>query len=48
MHPIWHAILMEPVGWLAIGGSIVMVTIVLGVAWYVRGKVREDESRRPR
>jgi uncharacterized membrane protein len=37
---------MEPVGWLAIGGSIVMVGIILTVAAYVRNKVREDERRR--
>ena len=47
MHPIWHAILLEPVGWLAIGGSIVMVGIALGVAVYVRGKVRDEERRPP-
>ncbi|HET6555106.1 MAG TPA: hypothetical protein VFG49_16395 [Dyella sp.] len=48
MHPIWHAILMEPVGWLAIGGSIVMVTVGIAVACYVRRKVREEEVSRPR
>ncbi|WP_157971306.1 hypothetical protein [Dyella sp. C9] len=48
MHPVWHAILLEPVGWLAIGGSIVMVGIILSVGLYVRAKVREGEPRRHR
>jgi hypothetical protein len=47
MHPIWHAILFEPVGWLAIGGSVIMVGIALTVGLYVRSKVREEERRPP-
>jgi protein-S-isoprenylcysteine O-methyltransferase Ste14 len=46
MHPVWHAILMEPVGWLAIGGIIIMVSTGLAVALYVRHKVREEERHR--
>ncbi|WP_158543499.1 hypothetical protein [Dyella solisilvae] len=46
MHPVWHAILLEPVGWLAIGGSVVMVGIILAVGCYVRCKVREEERSR--
>ena len=34
MHPILREILMEPVGWLAIGGSIVMVGIAFAVATF--------------
>ena len=48
MHPVLREILMEPVGWLAIGGSIVMVGIAFAVAMFVRKKVREEEKRPPR
>ena len=46
MHPILHAILLEPVGWLAIGGSIIMVATGIAVGLFVRGKVREQERER--
>jgi hypothetical protein len=36
---------MEPVGWLAIGGSIIMVACGLWVAIYVGRKVREEEKQ---
>jgi len=45
MHPILREILMEPVGWLAIGGSIVTVGIGAFVALFVRRKMREDEKK---
>jgi len=48
MHPILREILLEPVGWLAIGGSIVMVGISVFVALFVRRKVREEEKKRQR
>ncbi len=48
MHPILREILLEPVGWLAIGGSIVMVGISVFVALFVRRKVREEEKTRQR
>ena len=48
MHPVLREILMEPVGWLAIGGSIVMVGISVFVALFVRRKVREEEKKRQR
>jgi hypothetical protein len=48
MHPILREILMEPVGWLAIGGSIIMVGISVFVALFVRRKVREEEKKRQR
>ena len=48
MHPVLREILMEPVGWLAIGGSIVMVGLAFAVAMFVRKKVREEEKRPPR
>jgi hypothetical protein len=37
-------ILLEPVGWLAIGGSILMVAITIGVGIFVRNKVRAEEK----
>ena len=46
MHPILREILLEPVGWLAIGGSILMVGISIFVALFVRRKVREEEKKR--
>ena len=48
MHPVLREILMEPVGWLAIGGSIIMVGISVFVALFVRRKVREEEKKRQR
>ena len=48
MHPILREILMEPVGWLAIGGSIIMVGISVFVALFVRRKAREEEKKRQR
>jgi protein-S-isoprenylcysteine O-methyltransferase Ste14 len=48
MHPILREIFMEPVGWLAIGGSIVMMGISVFVALFVRRKVREEEKKRQR
>lgn len=43
MHPVLREILLEPVGWLAIGGSVVMVSIAVVVALFVRRKMREEE-----
>lgn len=46
MHPILHAILLEPVGWLSIGGSIIMVATGIAVGLFVRRKVREQEREK--
>ncbi|HZX77310.1 hypothetical protein [Lysobacter sp.] len=40
MHPILREIFLEPVGWLAIGGSLVMLILGLALGVYVRCKVR--------
>ncbi len=48
MHPILREIFMEPVGWLSIGGSIVMVGISVFVAMFVRRKIREEEKKKLR
>lgn len=44
MHPILREILLEPVGWLAIGGSLVMFGLGIALAVYVHRKVRESEG----
>ncbi len=46
MHPILHAVLLEPVGWLAIGGSLIMVGTGIAVGLFVRSKVREQEREK--
>jgi protein-S-isoprenylcysteine O-methyltransferase Ste14 len=46
MHPILHAILLEPVGWLAMGGSLIMVGTGIAVGLFVRNKVREQEREK--
>jgi hypothetical protein len=46
MHPILREILLEPVGWLAIGGSLVMFGIGIWVSLFLRKKMREEERRR--
>ena len=40
MHPILVEILAKPVGWLAIGGSIVMVGVGVVFALFLRAKIR--------
>lgn len=40
MHPILREILLEPVGWLAIGGSLVMFGLGIALAVFIRRKVR--------
>lgn len=46
MHPILREILLEPVGWLAIGGSLMMFGIGIWVSLFLRKKMREEERRR--
>lgn len=48
MHPILREILLEPVGWLAIGGSLVMFGIGIWVAVFLHRRMREDERNRKR
>lgn len=43
MHPILTEILTRPVGWLAIGGSIIMVGVGITMFLFVRKKIREEE-----
>lgn len=45
MHPIWVELLTKPVGWLSLGGSIfLLVMIPLGIHWFIRKQIREDEG----
>lgn len=43
MHPILREIFLEPVGWLAIGGSLVMVGLGVALQLYLRKKIKEEE-----
>lgn len=43
MHPILTEIFTRPVGWLAIGGSVVMAGVGLFLFLFVRARVREEE-----
>lgn len=43
MHPVLSEIFTKPVGWLAIGGSILMVGAGLYIWNFVRRKVAEEE-----
>ncbi len=45
MHPILREIFLEPVGWLAIGGSLVMFAIGIATAVFIRRRVREQEKQ---
>lgn len=40
VHPILREILLEPVGWLAIGGSLVMFGLGIALAVFIRRKIR--------
>jgi protein-S-isoprenylcysteine O-methyltransferase Ste14 len=46
MHPILVEILTRPVGWLAIGGSLVMVGVGLFLFLFVRKQVQDEERHR--
>ena len=46
MHPILVEILTRPVGWLAIGGSLVMVCVGLFLFLFVRKQVQDEERHR--
>ncbi len=46
MHPILVEILTRPVGWLAIGGSLVMVGVGVFLFLFVRRQVQAEERER--
>lgn len=43
MHPILMDIFTRPVGWLAIGGSLVMVGVGVTLFLFVRRKILDEE-----
>ena len=43
MHPILMDIFTRPVGWLAIGGSLLLVGVGVPSFLFVRRKIREEE-----
>lgn len=45
MHPVFVEIFTRPVGWLAIGGSLIMVGVGLALFLFVRKQVQSEERR---
>ena len=45
MHPVFVEILTRPVGWLAIGGSLIMVGVGLALFLFVRKQVQSEERK---
>ena len=45
MHPVIVEIFTRPVGWLAIGGSLIMVGVGLALFLFVRKQVQSEERR---
>lgn len=46
MHPVLVEMLSKPVGWLTIGGGLIMLGIAVGFAVFVRRKMREEARGR--
>lgn len=46
MHPVLVEILTRPVGWLAIGGSLIMVGVGVALFLFVRKQVQAEERER--
>lgn len=49
MHPVLVELLARPVGWLLIGGTLIMLGIGIGVPLFIRSRERaeaEDAKRR--
>lgn len=46
MHPILSEIFTKPVGWLAIGGSLVMFGTGVYLWYFMRRKIAEEERQR--
>ena len=45
MHPVIVEIFTRPVGWLAIGGSLIMVGVGLALFLFVRKQVQSEERK---
>ena len=50
MHPVFVALFARPVGWLTIGGALIMFGITIAVPLFIRSReradAREEERRR--
>lgn len=48
MHPVLVEIVARPVGWLLIGGTLIMIGIGIGVPLFIRSRERAEaeEARR--
>ena len=48
MHPVLVEIVARPVGWMLIGGTLIMIGIAVGVPLFIRYKERAEaaEARR--
>ena len=42
MHPVLVELLARPVGWLLIGGTLIMIGIGIGVPLFIRSRERAD------
>jgi hypothetical protein len=42
MHPVFVELFARPVGWLTIGGALIMLGITIGVPLFIRSQARAD------
>ena len=48
MHPVLVELLARPVGWLLIGGTLVMIGIGIGVPLFIRSRERAELAQAAR
>jgi len=48
MHPVLVELLARPVGWLTIGGALIMLGIMVGIPLFIRHreKIEKEEAER--
>lgn len=46
MHPILRELLMEPVGWMTLGGTVIMVAVGIGVGLFARRRMKAENQRK--
>lgn len=44
MNPIIHELMTTPMGWLFIGGTLIMLGMTIGIPLFLRKKMRESEK----
>ena len=44
MHPVLVELFARPVGWLLIGGTLIMIGIGVGVPLFIRARERAEEA----